>query len=113
MKSSILFPGNPIEPDRNLYINEKIPSLVTIDNGVISFKDNKFFSTCYSPLRMIELGIFGHGYFGIADVDENEFKKILNDDVRVNNTFKAEGEFRIELQKELKKRIQEKSKGPQ
>jgi hypothetical protein len=78
MKSSILFPGNPIDPDRNLYINEKIPSLVTIDNGVISFKDNKHFSTCYSPLRMIELGIFGHGYFGIADVDANEFKRILN-----------------------------------
>ena len=78
MKSSILFPGNPIEPDRNLCIDEKIPSLVTIDNGVISFKDSKHFSTCYSPLRMIELGIFGHGYFGIADVDENEFKRILN-----------------------------------
>ena len=43
MKSSILFPGNPIEPDRNLYTNEKIPSLVAIDNGVISFKDDKFF----------------------------------------------------------------------
>ena len=78
MKSSILFPGNPIEPDRNLYIDEKLPSLVIIDNGVISFKDNKFFSTCYSPLRMIELGIFGHGYFGIEDVEEAEFKKILN-----------------------------------
>ena len=78
MKSSILFPGNPIEPDRNLCIDEKIPSLVIVDNGVISFKDNKHFSTCYSPLRMIELGIFGHGYFGIKDVDEGEFKKILN-----------------------------------
>ena len=78
MKSTILFPSNPIEPDRNLYVGEKIPSQVVIENGVIKFKDNKYFCTCYSPLRMIELGIFGHGYFGIKEVEESEFTKILN-----------------------------------
>jgi len=56
---------------------------------------------------------FGEAVLNIKKRYKPEFKKILNDDVRVNNTFKAEGELRIELQKELKKRIQEKSKGPQ
>ena len=74
MKSSILFPGGPVVPDRNFYEGEKLPSLVILEDGVIKFKDNKYFSTCYSPLRMIELGIFGHGYFGIEDVDSGEFK---------------------------------------
>mgnify|MGYP000102795358 FL=1 len=55
---------------------------------------------------------FGEAVLNIKKRYKPEFKKILNDDVRVNNTFKAEGEFRVELQKELKKRIQEKSKGP-
>jgi hypothetical protein len=56
---------------------------------------------------------FGEAVLNIKKRYKPEFKKILNDDIRVNNTFKAEGEFRIELQKELRKRIQEKSKGPQ
>jgi hypothetical protein len=54
---------------------------------------------------------FGEAVLNIKKRYKPEFKKILNDDIRVNNTFK--GEFRIELQKELRKRIQEKSKGPQ
>lgn len=78
MKSSILFPSETIEPDRNLYSGEKIPSFVFVEDGVIKFRDNKYFCTCYSPLRMIELGIFGHGYFGIEEVDKSEFTKILN-----------------------------------
>ena len=36
-----------------------------------------------------------------------EFKKILNDDARVNLVFKAEGEFRAELKKELQKRLEQ------
>lgn len=36
-----------------------------------------------------------------------EFKKILNDDARVNLVFKAEGEFRAELKKELQKRMEQ------
>ncbi|MCU0321526.1 MAG: hypothetical protein MUE72_03870 [Chitinophagaceae bacterium] len=36
-----------------------------------------------------------------------EFKKILVDDKRVNLVFKADADFRHELQKELQKRIQE------
>ncbi len=39
-----------------------------------------------------------------------EFKKILNDDTRVNTIFKAEGEFRNELKKELQKRMEERRK---
>ena len=78
MKSSVLFPEKILTPDNNFYEGEKIPSLVFADEGVIKFKDNKYFSTCYSPLKMIDLGIFGHGYFGIKDVEESEFKKILN-----------------------------------
>lgn len=35
-----------------------------------------------------------------------EFKKILNDDVRVNLVYKADNDFRAELQKELQKRIE-------
>jgi hypothetical protein len=62
----------------NFYKNEKLPSKVILEDGVIKFKDNRSFVTCYSPLRMIELGIFGHGYFGIKDVDDSEFRKILN-----------------------------------
>lgn len=56
---------------------------------------------------------FGEAVLNIKKRYKPEFKKILNDDIRVNNTFKAEGEFRIELQKELRKRAQEKTKGPQ
>ena len=78
MKSSVLLPEKILTPDNNFYEGEKIPSLVFVDEGVIKFKDNKYFSTCYSPLKMIDLGIFGHGYFGIKDVEESEFKKILN-----------------------------------
>ena len=78
MKSSVLLPEKILTPDNNFYESEKIPSLVFVDEGVIKFKDNKYFSTCYSPLKMIDLGIFGHGYFGIKDVEESEFKKILN-----------------------------------
>ena len=63
MKSSLLFPEKILTPDNNFYESEKIPSLVFVDEGVIKFKDNKYFSTCYSPLKMIDLGIFGHGYF--------------------------------------------------
>lgn len=36
-----------------------------------------------------------------------EFKKILGDDSRVNKVFKADIDFRHELQKELQKRMQE------
>jgi hypothetical protein len=36
-----------------------------------------------------------------------EFKKILKDDDRVNKVFKAEGDFRAMVQKELEKRIQQ------
>ena len=78
MKSSVLLPEKILTPDNNFYEGEKIPSLVFVDEGVIKFKDSKYFSTCYSPLKMIDLGIFGHGYFGIKDVEESEFKKILN-----------------------------------
>lgn len=78
MKSSILFDGDHASPDRNLYQGEEVPSSVILEDGVIKFKDNKYFCTCYSPLRMIELGVFGHGYFAIKDVEESEFKKILN-----------------------------------
>lgn len=39
-----------------------------------------------------------------------EFKKVLNDDYRVNLVFKAERDFLTELQKEVKKRIQQKQK---
>ena len=34
-----------------------------------------------------------------------DFKRILKDDFRVNQVYKVEGDFRIELQKELKKRM--------
>lgn len=78
MKSSVLFSGVPPSPDSNVYKEEKMPNLTFLEDGVIRFKDNKYFSTCYSPLRMIELGVFGHGYFGIKDVKEEEFSKILN-----------------------------------
>lgn len=37
---------------------------------------------------------------------KSEFKKILNDDIRVNKVFRVDIEFRNELQKELKKRQQ-------
>lgn len=36
-----------------------------------------------------------------------EFKKILGDDARVNKVFKADNDFRHELQKELQKRMEE------
>lgn len=44
---------------------------------------------------------------GIRKKYKVEFKKILNDDIRVNQVFKAEAEFRQELQKELQKRMQQ------
>lgn len=78
MKSKILFPSSPKGTSVNFYKDEKIPSKVVSEDGVVKFIDNKSFVTCYSPLRMIELGIFGHGYFGIKDVEETEFKKLLN-----------------------------------
>ena len=34
-----------------------------------------------------------------------DFKRVLKDDFRVNQVYKVEGDFRIELQKELKKRM--------
>ena len=37
-----------------------------------------------------------------------EFKKVLNDDVRVNRIFKIDGEFKEEVRKELLKRQQQK-----
>ncbi|HMZ46244.1 MAG TPA: hypothetical protein PLU36_05525 [Chitinophagaceae bacterium] len=39
-----------------------------------------------------------------------EFKKILNDESRANLVFKAERDFLVELQKEVKKRIQQRQK---
>lgn len=78
MKSKSLFPSFTKDTMTNFYKNEKIPNKVMLENSVIKFKDNKTFVTCYSPLRMIELGIFGHGYFGIKAVNEKEFSKILN-----------------------------------
>lgn len=78
MKSKSLFTPPEKKTMSNFYKNEKLPSKVILEDGVIKFKDNRSFATCYSPLRMIELGIFGHGYFGIKDVDDSEFRRILN-----------------------------------
>lgn len=39
-----------------------------------------------------------------------EFKKILSDESRANLVFKAERDFLVELQKEVKKRIQQRQK---
>ena len=77
MKSSTLFPDPQQDQIENFRKSEKIPSGVFSDSGVIKFKDNPYFITCYSPLKMIELGIFGHGYFGIKDVDSSRFLEIL------------------------------------
>lgn len=56
---------------------------------------------------------FGEAVLNIRKKYKADFKKILNDDVRLNNVYKAESEFRNELQKELKKRHQAKMKEPQ
>ena len=79
MKSSTLFPDPQQDQIENFRKSEKIPSGVFSDSGVIKFKDNPYFITCYSPLKMIELGIFGHGYFGIKDVDSSRFLEILEE----------------------------------
>lgn len=78
MGSFSLFTMSNKETVNNFYKDEIVPDLVSSDQGIIRFSDNKYFATCYSPLKMIELGIFGRGYFGIKDVEDAEFKKILD-----------------------------------
>lgn len=79
MKSSPLFTDVQEQRIENFRSSEKIPSGVFSDSGVIKFKDNSYFITCYSPLKMIEMGIFGNGYFGIGDVDKSRFLEILDE----------------------------------
>jgi len=57
---------------------EFTPKEVVILNELITFTDNPRFITAYSPLRMIELGVFGLGYFGIKEVDSIHFDSLLN-----------------------------------
>lgn len=79
MKSSPLFNPPPQDNIQNFRKLEKIPPGVFLESSVIRFEDNPYFITCYSPLRMIELGIFGHGYFGIGDVENGRFLEILEE----------------------------------
>lgn len=79
MKSSSLFSDPQLDQIENFRKLERIPSGVFFESGVIKFSDNPYFITCYSPLKMIELGIFGHGYFGIKEVDNSKFLEILDE----------------------------------
>lgn len=79
----------------NFYKEEKIPESVILSEGTIQFRDVVSFVTCYSPLRMIELGIFGLGYFGIRDVDKSS----------LNNFLVSVPEFSGQIDDEIKSKI--------
>lgn len=97
MKSSALFSTPQKDTMENFRKNEIIPDGVFLEGGVVRFKDNPYFITCYSPLRMIELGIFGHGYFGIKDVEKDKFLEILEEIPLFRDQIDTEIESKILL----------------
>lgn len=79
----------------NFCKGEVLPFSAMESEGAIRFEGESSFVTCYSPLRMIELGIFGLGYFGIKDVPSSELRKLQL----------AVPEFWAQLEPEMQHRI--------